>query len=37
MEQPPKILKQNFQMINRSDIKTNIKYYFLKQYNDHKD
>ena len=29
-----KILKQNFQMMKRSDLKTNIKNYFLKQYND---
>ena len=26
-----KILKQNFQMMKRSDLKTNIKNYFLKQ------
>ena len=32
-----KILKQNFQMMERSDLKTNIKNYFLKQYNDQKD
>ena len=32
-----KILKQNFQMMKRSDLKTNIKNYFLKQYNDKKD
>ena len=32
-----KILKQNLQMIKRSDLKTNIKNYFLKQYNDQKD
>ena len=32
-----KILKQNLQMIKRSDLKTNIKNYFLKQYNDKKD
>ena len=32
-----KILKQNFQMLKRSDFKTNIKNYFLKQYNDKKD
>ena len=31
-----KILKQNFQMMKRSDLKTNIKKYFLKQYNDKK-
>ena len=27
-----KISKQNFQMMKRSDLKTNIKNYFLKQY-----
>ena len=32
-----KILKQNFQIMKRSDLKTNIKSYFLKQYNDKKD
>ena len=32
-----RILKQNFQMMKRSDLKTNIKNYFLKQYNDKKD
>ena len=32
-----KILKQNFQMMKRSDFKTNIKNYFLKQHNDKKD
>ena len=32
-----KILKQKFQMVKRSDLKTNIKNYFLKQYNDPKD
>ena len=37
LEQPLKILKQNFQMMKRSDLKTNIKNYFLKQYNDKKD
>ena len=26
-------IKQNFQMMKRSDLKTNIKNYFLKQYN----
>ena len=31
-----KMLKQNFQMMKRSDLKTNIKNYFLKQYNDKK-
>ena len=31
-----KILKQNFQMMKRSGIKTNISNYFLKQYNDQK-
>ena len=31
-----KILKQNFQMMKRSDLKTNIKNYFLKQYNGKK-
>ena len=31
-----KILKQNFQMMKRSDLKTNIKNYVLKQYNDKK-
>ena len=35
--QPPKILKQNFQIMKRSDLKTNIKNYFLRQYNDKKD
>ena len=29
--------KQNFQMMKRSKLKTNIKNYFLKQYNDQKD
>ena len=37
LEQPPKILKQNFQMMKRSDLKTNIKVYLLKEYNDKKD
>ena len=32
-----KILKQNFQIMKRSDLKTNIKNYFLKQYNDQKN
>ena len=32
-----KILKQNFQMMKRSDVKTNIRNYFLNQYNDQKD
>ena len=32
-----KILKHNFQMMKRSDLKTNIKNCFLKQYNDKKD
>ena len=32
-----KILKQNFQMMKRSDLKSNIKNYFVKQYNDQKD
>ena len=32
-----KILKQNFQIMKRSELKTNIKSYFLKQYNDKKD
>ena len=31
-----KILKQNFQMMKRSDLKTNIKNYFLKQDNGKK-
>ena len=31
-----KILKQTFPMMKRSDLKTNIKNYFLKQYNDKK-
>ena len=42
LEQAPKKkkkkkLKQNFQMMKRSDLKTNIKNYFLKQYKDQKD
>ena len=32
-----KILKQNSQTMKRSDFKSNIKNYFLKQYNDQKD
>ena len=32
LEQPPKNIKTNFQMMKRSDLKTNIKNYFLKQY-----
>ena len=32
-----KILKQNFQTMKRSDLKSNIKNYFLEQYNDQKD
>ena len=32
-----KIFKQNFQMMKRSDVQTNIKNYFSKQYNDQKD
>ena len=31
-----KILKQNFQTMKRSALKSNIKNYFLKQYNDQK-
>ena len=37
LEQPPKNIKTNFQMMKRSDLKTNIKNYFLKQFNDKKD
>ena len=33
----PKILKQNFKLMKRSDLKTNIKNYFLKHYNDQND
>ena len=32
-----KSLKQNFQMMKRSDYKTNIKNYFLKRYSDQED
>ena len=32
-----KILKQNLQMMKRSNLKTNIKSFFLKQYHDKKD
>ena len=38
LEQPLKyVKKQNLQMMERSDLETNIKNYFLKQYNDRKD
>ena len=30
-------IKQNFQMMKRSELKSNIKNYFLKQYNDQKN
>ena len=36
-QHPPNKLKQNFQMMKRSDLKTNSKNYFLKQYNDQKN
>ena len=32
-----KILKQNFQTMKRSDLKSNVKNYFLTQYNDQED
>ena len=37
LEEPPKNIKTNFQMMKRSDLKTNLKNYFLKQFNDKKD
>ena len=35
--QPEKNIKQKIQIMRRSDLKTNIKNYFLKLYNDQKD
>ena len=32
LEQSPEITNQNFKMMKRSDLKTNIKKFFLKQY-----
>ena len=37
LEQPPKNVKTKLLMMKRSEIKTNIKNYFLKQYSDKKD
>ena len=37
LEQPPKNIKAKLPMMKRSVLKTNIKNYFLKQYNDQKD